>query len=1309
MLALIITFNIPFGMGYTSVKGVAEDTFVPEKTTKPYQQYAYTAADFDLDKCEASYGFAQLLNHSNGEKRQELYKLLIAAAKKVHSENNDITNTAEVDGEAIYYAEKLDFSALGLNIDEALETWSVFRNCNPVFYWISNTVMVTETEIMLTVATEYISGNVRANNNKILEAALQSYEELTYAAISNDEKVILVHDKLCGEMVYARDVLGEPAKDVWAHNVMGVFDNKKAVCEGYAKAFQLILTYLGIESIYVTGTASSGGASENHAWNLVKLDDGEWHAIDTTWDDTAAEDGFTYLYFGLGKDKFVETHTANTPDSGRLEFLCTLPAISNKTLAPVILYKNGIYMTMAADIASALALMTDADAEYKIVLNSNTNRNTLPTGNLPTVKKITFEGNYKDMGNGTFHVDEMYVDGTTTVNSIIEFANIDVRIDDAITSKAKIALGTNKMIFSGEYCRMYADITDGKEGSVIDISVNYFVEFRGNITADTIEAHGNMYNLMGTSYEINKYIVKDGATEIMGNMVSPFASIKEVTIPASVRVIAPEAFNSNTSLIKINVASGNARYISIDGVLYSKTEEGDIDALVRYPAAKSGDVYKTVYTTKEIGNFAFLNAVNLKTVYIYTYADSIGGSAFRGTTSLEKVYIPFSVKSITTNTFDEDTKAVIYAREDAYASFYANAMKLKCEPIAEYTYKFRHEDGSLIYDRTDYEGEMIIEPETPVKPSTTFLVYDFTGWDGGYTEGMMLSEDMEFTATFKERVRTLIYTFFDAYGEIVKTEEVPVGTVIVAPEGEYEKETDAQYIYEFAGWEGFTEGMTISDNINFVPKYNTTTRQYTYTFYAEDGVSVLLTNTVDYGTAILTPKVPVKPVKGDYRYVFTGWSGYTDGMTVIGNAEFKATYKEELNTFTYIFYAEDGVTEVYKETALYGSEIKYCEPPIKDLGDGVSYIFTGWIGYAGGMRLTEDITFTASYGIFEDPVKATFKSDDGSVLYELIFERNSVITLPDVPKKEPTVELAYTFEKWEGYTEGMQITEDISFNAVFTSSTREYTVTFYDEDRVTVVLEQRIPYGEAIIPPEHTKESTIQYDYTLVRWENYEKDMLVTGDLSCYAVFYETLRMYTYKFLDYDEAVIKEFSDYYGAVIAAPPNPTRRGYVFKGWSGLVYGMVLEGDVTFVAEYELFEIEIISDIYKYDESGNYLLNIAPETSFADFVKNTQNVLEIKLFDANGTELTDEAALIGTDMVAKLIAADGSVLQQLILIVKGDTNGDGDISITDFVQIKKQILSNGTHLFGSSLMAADYNDDGKVSITDFVQVKKYILAN
>ena len=61
----------------------------------------------------------------------------------------------------------------------------------------------------------------------------------------------------------------------------------------------------------------------------------------------------------------------------------------------------------------------------------------------------------------------------------------------------------------------------------------------------------------------------------------------------------------------------------------------------------------------------------------------------------------------------------------------------------------------------------------------------------------------------------------------------------------------------------------------------------------------------------------------------------------------------------------------------------------------------------------------------------------------------------------------------------------------------------------------------------------------------------------------------------------------------------------------------------------------------------------------------------------------------------------------MMVKGDTNGDGKISISDLAMIKAKLLGNN-NLNGVYLSAADINKDGKISISDLAMVKAHLLG-
>ena len=97
--------------------------------------------------------------------------------------------------------------------------------------------------------------------------------------------------------------------------------------------------------------------------------------------------------------------------------------------------------------------------------------------------------------------------------------------------------------------------------------------------------------------------------------------------------------------------------------------------------------------------------------------------------------------------------------------------------------------------------------------------------------------------------------------------------------------------------------------------------------------------------------------------------------------------------------------------------------------------------------------------------------------------------------------------------------------------------------------------------------------------------------------------------------------------------------------------------------------------------------------------------VKVYDKNGKEVA-ATAKVGTGMTVKLM--DGSTVKEsLTVIVTGDVNGDGNISVTDMMSIKSHLLKKST-LSGVYATAADTSGDSKLSITDFMQVKAQLLG-
>lgn len=128
---------------------------------------------------------------------------------------------------------------------------------------------------------------------------------------SDYEKEKYVHDYICEKCKY---VLTDDLKSTAYDALVG----GEAVCEGYARATQLLLNKLGVENFLVIGDAKNDdGEIEPHMWNIVKINGNNYH-LDVTWDDndqTDSPDIKTHLYFNVTTKQISTNHFNIKPEN----------------------------------------------------------------------------------------------------------------------------------------------------------------------------------------------------------------------------------------------------------------------------------------------------------------------------------------------------------------------------------------------------------------------------------------------------------------------------------------------------------------------------------------------------------------------------------------------------------------------------------------------------------------------------------------------------------------------------------------------------------------------------------------------------------------------------------------------------------------------------------------------------------------------------------------------------------------------------------------------------------------------------------
>ncbi|MGN0595707.1 MAG: hypothetical protein ACI4J1_00055, partial [Ruminiclostridium sp.] len=272
--------------------------------------YSVDAAPQTTDKLYSRYAYNDFADKENGAAKQEAYNRLLQSCKTFETCESDVEGTILTGGTVRYRFDSLDISDLGLTINEALAVYFNFRHDNPQYYWLNNIVYYSYSgssanAIRMDVYDEYRTYAERKRCNDIIDDAVKEYSAIAANYSTNAEKAMAIHDTLIYRNDYIYNDDGTPSDSVTSHNIMGTVDKdiQGGVCESFAKTYQLLLNYIGIDNVYVV--------SDDHAFSLVKLDDGQYYYVDSTWDENTKENtSYQYHWFGICKSQFENDSTS---------------------------------------------------------------------------------------------------------------------------------------------------------------------------------------------------------------------------------------------------------------------------------------------------------------------------------------------------------------------------------------------------------------------------------------------------------------------------------------------------------------------------------------------------------------------------------------------------------------------------------------------------------------------------------------------------------------------------------------------------------------------------------------------------------------------------------------------------------------------------------------------------------------------------------------------------------------------------------------------------------------------------------------
>ena len=267
--------------------------------------------------------------HNHGDYLDDNNKAVYNAFKKLTVPNlNQITVTLPDPIEITLSSYPDDFS----DEDSAAFQQAIFENCKPgidsvlwdmpEIIWLDPATMqiglgeydiggynifkhsYTLTVYQITFKPSLASGYSSVSEvNEYREKLQTAVDEFPIEGETRYEQLKSIHDYIIKFTYY--DVNSR-----FYDSAVGAMVEPGVVCEGYAKSFKLMCDELGIPCTIVFGNFISSD-NTGHVWNYVQMEDGNWYAVDATWDDLDGKDGkeLKYQYFLKGSDSFFINHT----------------------------------------------------------------------------------------------------------------------------------------------------------------------------------------------------------------------------------------------------------------------------------------------------------------------------------------------------------------------------------------------------------------------------------------------------------------------------------------------------------------------------------------------------------------------------------------------------------------------------------------------------------------------------------------------------------------------------------------------------------------------------------------------------------------------------------------------------------------------------------------------------------------------------------------------------------------------------------------------------------------------------------------
>ena len=242
--------------------------------------------------------------------------------------------------------------------------------------------------------------------------------------------------------------------------------------------------------------------------------------------------------------------------------------------------------------------------------------------------------------------------------------------------------------------------------------------FKECTSLTTITVPGNVKTLgdevFASCSSLQNAIFEEGVEEIGKKVFADCKQLLEVSFPATLTSIAIDddaplsnTFLNSNNVSKVNIANGNEKYASIDGVVYGYTlkegsQQSALTDLLYCPVGASGKdgVVDIPNTVEYISAGAFKNNKNITEIKFSQgiLGDlEIGADAFSGCQKLATITLPAGLKTMKTGLFNNCTSLVTLTIPNTVSRMEVNIF-IGCTNLANIIFEEGNESNPLVLD-----------------------------------------------------------------------------------------------------------------------------------------------------------------------------------------------------------------------------------------------------------------------------------------------------------------------------------------------------------------------------------------------------------------------------------------------------------------------------------------------------------------------------------------------------------------------------------------------------------------------------------